>query len=157
VAAALQADPHGYLRADQVERFAYARGYLELLVADMAEKGVSNRRGDLRRTATLFPKFLIQVQEAEDRLRVEVMPTGLPPSFDGPFTENEGLMILRSIAHDSTAPAGARVVATRFLLGYRGDGIDLDVHADLEKLSDEELDLALEALLQPVSPTKPES
>lgn len=150
IAAALQADPEGYLRADEFVRFAMLRGYLDLMAADVAEKGVSDRHGNPRRTAEAFPRVVRQVQDLAGKLQAD--HRWRDELGQGPFTKDEGLSLLRQIAHDESIAAGHRIAAITILLppdGTAGTGRGSD--AGIDEISDEEIERQLDAWLHPLS------
>lgn len=156
---AVEQDAVTYLRSDLLRVFAEKKAFVELLARDLADRGVSDREGKPRRTVSMYAKGLRDWQEAGDRVRMEFgVSVGDDSYREEPWSEVEGLALLRSFAHDPSMAAASRIAAIRLLLD-RGPQAEEDARirsfgmffSELAELTDAELSRELFALTYPLT------
>ena len=158
VTARMAQDPAGYLRAELEELYADARGFHELLKCDVAENGVSDRHGNPRRQVGTLQKQIKLCIELLERLRAISGAGDSDASYrQEPWSEEEGLNLLRSWAHDSSVPAPTRFAANRFLLAHKGHSDQRSFRAHVDAASDEQVarmivEYDIEAVTRDLSP-----
>jgi hypothetical protein len=151
IAAGLAMDAGAFIEADQAARFAYARGLLDLLVADIHARGVSDRQGKPRRQVSMLMSCMRVCNEEASQLAtlLDAHASDEDETRDTAraWTKGEGARILRRIANDKNAPPSSRIAAVAYLDRSATGISDREFDVDLAMLSDEQL----EDLLIPIT------
>jgi hypothetical protein len=149
---ALAEDAEGFLAADQIEIYADLRARSKLLEDDLAERGVSDRKGEQRRQVGTYLKTVAACVELGQRLLAGIAAEKREKEEKIPWAKDECMELLCGIARDrSLSPAG-RIAAMKFLSVLAPEGensYDREFFDHLQTLPDDELERELKALSIP--------
>lgn len=154
----LSRDPKRFLDQDLLDIFADLRAYAHLLARDIAERGVSDRHGKQRRSAGTYVRTLAMCMDLHHRIEASLAANALGNNEAEPWSEDEMVGLLRSIAHDGRNTASGRVAAIRFLKELMPAlelSRDFAFYMELEKLPDEELQREIDMLRAAISVKEP--
>jgi hypothetical protein len=158
----MKKDPEGFIAQDLLAELAATVGLCELLAEDIAERGVTDRDGNLRRVVGSYRNALKLRRELAQQIEANLASAAAEKRNTEPWTEGEGLRLLRNIAHSYGTAPGASVAAIKHLLEREPSAADDPVYQfykafleDLFAMSDEDLEREVKALLVPVTTGQP--
>jgi hypothetical protein len=153
---AMKKDPEGFIAQDLWAELAAVIGLCELQGQDIAERGVTDRDGNLRRVVGSYRNTLKLRRELAQQIEARLASVAAEKRNAEPWTEAEGLRLLRDISHSYGTGPGASVAAIKYLLEREPAPVDDPEYQDYKRwsehisgLSDEQLDRELQALTTP--------
>lgn len=112
---AMAKDPD-WLHHEVLAELAESVALSELCAKDIAQRGVTDRKGDVRRIVGTHMRALKMRQELSDRIQAQIAASEAEERHAEPFNRAEGLRLLRDIAHSHSTGPGASVSAIKYLL-----------------------------------------
>lgn len=112
---AMAEDPD-WLLNETAAQLAEIVGLGELYAQDIAERGLTDRKGELRRVVGAYARNLKMRQELTDQIQANLASAAAEARNAEPLSEAELLRLLRDIAHAHSTAPGASVSAIKYLL-----------------------------------------
>jgi hypothetical protein len=153
---AMDTDLDVFLAEESLNALAESIGLCELLAQDIAQQGVTDRKGNPRRVVGTYHRTLQMRQALKDQIRAERAAAAAEARDAEPWSSAEGRRILRYIAHNYVSAPGASIKAIELLDAQKQEVDDNEraFYAGLSTMTDEELEVELEALLVPITTGK---
>jgi len=151
---AIAKDPEGFLAQDPWNALAETIGESELMAQDIAERGVTDRKGNLRRVVGAHARTLKMRLELTREIEAKLAASAVEARHAEPWSRDEGLRLLRDIAHNYVSAPGASIKAIGLLDEYAPgaeDNYNFEYFKNLDAMTPDELDRELAALLIPIT------
>jgi hypothetical protein len=149
---AIDKDPEGFPAQDRRNALAEAVGLSELLAQDIAEQGITDRKGNPRRVVGMQTRLLKLRLELGEQIEAEHATSVAQARHAEPWSPDEGLRLLRNIAHNYTSAPAASIKAIALLdeqAPAPAYNYDPEFFDKLLNMTPEKLDLEYWALLKP--------
>lgn len=153
---AIDQDPKEFCARDRNAVLAREIAMCEFLEKDIAENGVSDRKGNLRRSVGAYARALQRRRDLTQELEVDLAASAAEAKHAEPWAREEGARLLRNIAHNYVSAPASSIKAIELLSEQTNEQTseperqrraDFD---EIDKMTHEELERDLIALMKPV-------